>query len=271
MTFEMKYHITTRYLSKPSKRRSGLPMLPGVKFVVAHDTGNPNSTAAQNVAYFERSRDEMSASAHLFVDDQEIIECIPAVEDDIPEKAWHVLYNVEADNQLFGFNANDAAIGVEYCYGDRITADDAYNKFVWVIAYICYKFDLDPASKVVGHFFLDPQRRTDPVTGLAHSRRTYEQLLRDIASEYRICTGAAPVAPAESYMSESGTVRAMVKLNIRSGAPSTRVAVHQTVQPGTRLQYSLVARNGEPINGNPVWYSDGNGHFFWSGGVVKSM
>ena len=270
MTFEMKYHITARYLSKPSKRRSGLSMNPGVRFVVAHDTGNPNSTAAQNVAYFERSRDEISASAHLFVDDQEIIECIPAVESEIPEKAWHVLYRLETDNQLFGFNANDAAIGVEYCYGDRIAADEAYNKFVWVIAYICHKFELEPAEKVVGHFFLDPQRKTDPVTGLAHSRRTYEQLLRDIAKEYEACTGKTP-SPEEPYEQQNGIVRTMVKLNIRSRTPDTRAAVHQMVPPGTRLEYCQVIRRGEPVNGNPVWYGDGNGHFFWSGGVVKSI
>ncbi len=111
----MKYPITARYLPKPSKRRSGLAMSPGVRFVVAHDTGNPNSSAAANVKYYENSAQEQSASAHLFVDDHEILECIPAVLG-VPEKAWHVLYNTPTDNQLFGFNANDAAIGVEYCY-----------------------------------------------------------------------------------------------------------------------------------------------------------
>ena len=53
-------------------------MSPGVRFIVAHDTGNPGSTAAANVKYYERSRNEMSASAHIFVDDKEIVECIPA-------------------------------------------------------------------------------------------------------------------------------------------------------------------------------------------------
>lgn len=111
-SFKMRYVVTPRYLTKPSKRRSGYPMSPGVKFVVAHDTGNPGSTAAGNVAYYEHSRDEISASAHIFVDDQEILECIPALTQ-APEKAWHVLYNVPSDDQLFGYNANDAAIGVE--------------------------------------------------------------------------------------------------------------------------------------------------------------
>jgi hypothetical protein len=36
---------------------------------------------------------------------------------------------------------------------------------------------------------LDPHRKTDPTTGLAYSRRTYEQLLRDIVLEYKECSG----------------------------------------------------------------------------------
>ncbi|MDA0616973.1 N-acetylmuramoyl-L-alanine amidase, partial [Acinetobacter baumannii] len=115
-----------QYLTKPSKRRSGLLMSPGVRFVVAHDTGNPGSTAAANVRYYESSRDVQSASAHIFVDDKQILECIPALTG-TPEKAWHVLYNVETDNRMFGLNANDAAIGVEYCFGDNIDADEAYR------------------------------------------------------------------------------------------------------------------------------------------------
>lgn len=119
MAFKEKYTITPAYLTSPSKRRSGLLPSPGVKFIVAHDTGNPGSTARANRNYFENSRDKDSASAHLFVGDREIIECIPALTSGKPEKAWHVLYTVPTDNQLFGFNANDAAIGVEYCYGGK--------------------------------------------------------------------------------------------------------------------------------------------------------
>ncbi len=159
-TFKMRYAITPRFLTAPSRRRSGRPISPEVKFVVAHDTGNPGSTAAGNVAYYEHSRDEMSASAHLFVDNREILECIPALTV-APEKAWHVLYSVPTDNHLFECDANDAAIGVEYCYGGSIDADEAYRKYVWLIAYTCHHFGLDPVTAVVGHFFLGGE----PVNG----------------------------------------------------------------------------------------------------------
>jgi len=265
MHFKQKYIISQQWLTAPSKRRSGIALSPGVKFIVAHDTGNPGSTASGNVRYYERSRDEISASAHLFVDDKQILECIPALTTDRPEKAWHVIYNVVTDNHLFNYNANDAAIGVEYCYGDNINADEAYKKYLWVIAYICYKFSLDPAVSVVGHHFLDPKRKTDPLTGLAYSRRSYEQLLRDIVREYNDCTGIA--AKEYTFQPNEGTAITAVQLNLRKGEPSTKADVLQTLPAGIVLNYTGWVSDGAVINGNAKWYKDINGNYFWSGGV----
>jgi N-acetylmuramoyl-L-alanine amidase len=265
--FTLKYPIVAKYLTTPSKRRSGL-LMSKVVFVVAHDTGNPKSTARGNVNYYQNSRDEISASAHLFVDDKEIIECIPALTA-TPEKAWHVFYNVTTDNQLYGVNANDAAIGVEYCYGGTINADEAYKRYVWVIAYICWKFNLNPQTAITGHCFLDPKRKTDPVTGLMQSRRTYEQLLRDVNTEFIECTaGVAPPNPPAPPPT-TGKVRATVKLNIRSGSPSTRSPISSVATSGTILEYNSIVQ-GDPVNGNTTWYRDTSGNFFWSGGVVPA-
>jgi N-acetylmuramoyl-L-alanine amidase len=265
MDFKQKYPIEKAYLTPKTKRRSGLMMNPTVKFVVVHDTGNPGSTAAGNVKYYERSNNELSASAHIFVDDKQILECIPALTAP-PEKAWHVLYSVPTDNQLFGYNANDAAVGVEYCYGGNIIADEAYRRYLWVIASICNTFGLNPASSIVGHFFLDPKRKTDPVTGLANSRRTYEQLLKDIVTEFDDCL-SKPKPPDTSFVEQAGVTRATVKLNLREGAPNATAKVAQTVPPGTLLTYTGWVENGQPINGNSKWYRDPNENFFWSGGV----
>ena len=191
--FPYRYPVAPRLLIKPSRRRSG-QLIGAVRFLVAHDTGNPGSTAAGNVAYYQRSRDETSASAHLFVDDREIIECVPALTQ-APEKACHVLQGVPTDNQLYGADANDAAIGVVYCYGGSIDADEAYRRYVWVLAWLCVRFGLDPAARLVGHFFLDPRRTTDPVRGLAYSRRTYEGLLRDVRAERMAYLGMSTARP----------------------------------------------------------------------------
>lgn len=187
MHFQKKYEIIPKYLTNETKRRSGILISPAVKFVVLHDTGSPNSTAIGNVRWYEKTNNEKQASAHIFVDDKEIIECVPALTTDRPEKAWHVWYSRKEDNRLFGYNANDVAIGVEYCYGNNINADEAYRRYVWVVAYICYKFSLNPEECLTAHCILDPDRRQDPKTGLAHSGRTYEKLKEDIIIEYKKC------------------------------------------------------------------------------------
>jgi N-acetyl-anhydromuramyl-L-alanine amidase AmpD len=187
MKFKKKFEITKKYLTTNTKRRPGLLISPSVKFIVAHDTGNPTSTAKNNVDYYERTNNEATASAHIFVDDKEIIECIPAMTVDKPEKAWHVRYNVSKDNELYGYEANDTAIGVEYCFGSNINATESYKRYIWVIASLCFKFGLNPKRAVVGHFILDPGRKTDPVNGLKFFNKSYNQLLSDIAVEYDDC------------------------------------------------------------------------------------
>lgn len=187
MEFKEKFKITKKHLTSKTKRRPGILIAPSVKFIVAHDTGNPKSTARNNVDYFERTNNEMNASAHIFVDDKEIIECIPSITVDKPEKAWHVRYNVSHDNELFGYEANDTAVGVEYCFGSNIDAAQSYSRYIWALAYLCFKYNIDPSKGIVGHSILDPGRKTDPENGLREMGKTYQDLLCDVVSEYENC------------------------------------------------------------------------------------
>lgn len=267
MSFKEKYTVGAKYIPKPSRRRSGA-LINKVRFIVVHDTGNPGSTALSNISYYINTKDaQPTASAHLFVDDKQILECVPALTAP-PEKAWHVLYNVPKDDQMYGVNANDAAIGVEYCFGGSIDADKAYAKFLWVIAKICYVFKLDPAKDIVGHHVLDPNRKTDPVTGLLRSRRTYEQLLKDIVTEYQDCVGLPVPAPGYTIIPETGTVTTALKLNLRPG-PSTAGAVVEVIQPNTVLNYNALTHQGMLVNNNSTWYRDANDHWFWEGGLIR--
>jgi N-acetylmuramoyl-L-alanine amidase len=159
-----------------------------------------------------------------------------------------VLYRVDTDNRLYGYNANDAAIGVEYCYGAHIDADEAYRKYLWTIAFICHQFGLDPAVSVVGHAFLDPTRKTDP-------------------AEYQACLGTADDS-STSQTHQDGNVQVTVKLNLRKGRPSRLADIAQVVVPGTKLPYAGWTLDGEPVNGNAKWFFDSNGNYFWSGATV---
>lgn len=165
--------------------------MPYVGFIVSHDTGNDGSTAMGNVGYYERSCNEVEASAHVFVDDKDIIECIP-VTFHKPEKAWHVLYNRTEDNVRFGDDANDIAIGVELCYSDKkgsIDNSEAYKRYVWYHAYLCYKFELDPRAEIVGHNELDPDRKADPFkNALMVMGISKERFIDDVVNELNECT-----------------------------------------------------------------------------------
>jgi N-acetylmuramoyl-L-alanine amidase len=267
----LEYPIQQHWLPAPSKRRSKQPAHK-IRFLVAHDTGNPGSTAAGNVKYYENSCQQISASAHLFVDDKQIIECIPALTAK-PEKAWHVIYNCTEDKRLYQCKANDAAIGVEYCYGGKIDAEQAYLRYVWVLAYACSKFHLDPAHDIIGHHKLDPARKRDPQSGLSASGRSYDRLLRDVAATYARCSGAAAKAAAGSVISwadapQTGTITVRARLNLRFGSPS-RNAPGRIVPAGEELTY-IRRVLGDDIDGNNRWYALPEGDYCWSGGIVEN-
>jgi N-acetylmuramoyl-L-alanine amidase CwlA len=175
--------IKTELIPRGTKRRSGTK-ISKVIFFVDHDTGNPNSTAHGNVTYFIKSANEMSASAHIFIDDKEAIMCIPCL--DNPEKAWHVIYSNPKDNELFGDDANDIAIGMELCYfpNDKARSLKAYNKYIEVAVYLAKFHNVDPLKRS-GHFELDPQRKTDPSNALKYIGKTYQDMKNDIVKKYK--------------------------------------------------------------------------------------
>jgi N-acetylmuramoyl-L-alanine amidase len=195
-SFQMKYPITNVYITNKLNR----PRLTRkhTLFGVAHDTGNINSTARNNVNYMNRVFEVKNgnnvergsdipfrvASAHIFVDDKEILVGVP-----LDEKAWHVIYDVKTDNQMFGDDANDAAIGVELCYfSDMKRSMEAYKRYVWVWAFLAnrYKFT-DIRKQITFHSTIDPGRKTDPKTALSRLNISYDKFLDDVIKEYRVC------------------------------------------------------------------------------------
>lgn len=181
-----KYQIERRYINKRSNVRPGTRLSTGTPaFFVAHDTGNPGATADNHYNYFNTQRDR-AASAHVFIDGTRILEIIPTgTGADAAEKAWHVRYDVRTDNERFGYDANDVALGVELCYGGRINFTEAYKRYVWYLAYCCHKWSKNPYTFIPSHRQLDPARRSDPDQALATGGKTLKNLLDDVAAEMR--------------------------------------------------------------------------------------
>lgn len=167
----MGYPITQKYIKHGNARPGS--SINGPRFLVAHDTGNPGSTAHGNRKYFNDQ--QPSASAHTFIDDQYILEIIP-----LTEKAYHVQYQKREDNRRFGYNSNDAALGVELCYGGSIDFKEAYARYVWYFAYLCNKYGFQPEKHIAGHFELDPGRKTDPENALEQNGVSFRQFIKDV-------------------------------------------------------------------------------------------
>ena len=62
------------------------------------------------------------------------------------------------------------------------------------------------------------------------------------------------------------SVRTTVKLKLRIGAPSIAATAARTIPAQTTLLAVAVVQ-GDTVNGNNKWYSDGDGNFFWAGGT----
>lgn len=132
-------------------RRTGQQLDSGVpKFCVFHDTGNPNSTAQNNVDYYKRTYNiswDMVASAHIFVDDIECIICIP-----VTEKAWHVIYDTPTDNWCYGDDANDIAFGLEACYFDDVERSrKSLDNACRVMGALVGSWEIDYKNEMPGH------------------------------------------------------------------------------------------------------------------------
>ncbi|ODV53301.1 N-acetylmuramoyl-L-alanine amidase [Lysinibacillus fusiformis] len=270
MAFKMKYSIGTDYLPKGTSRRSGIKVNK-VHFIVLHDVGNDGynkttehrngTTARGNINYYKNSPNEF-ASAHTFIDDKEILECIPVITG-TPEKAWHVLYNKTVDNQIYGVDANDAAIGVELCYypEDKARSIKAYQKYIWYCAYLAFYFGLDPLKCFSGHEKLDPGRKADPSNGLKWINKTTEQCIKDIIAEYNECTGksdsiaqSSPQTAPSSEVIGIATVK-VASLNVRTEARFNAPIV-KTIRKGQAYKV-FEKKNGLYRIGQSQWCSAG--------------
>lgn len=232
MTFKMKYEIKYDLLPLVNIGRRQGGKIGKVKFATLHDVGNDGfnkntgrkegTTARGNIQYYKNTPN-VQASAHSFIDDKEILICVP-----LNEKAFHVIYNVTTDNNMYGDDANDIAIGVELCYypENKTRTLEAYKKYIWFNAWLAYNFKFDPKGGFVGHQILDPKRKVDPMNALKIIGKTYKDLLDDIVKEYEECTKIVATA---STQKPSVIIKEEVKLEQVKFNPSSNAILNSAV------------------------------------------
>lgn len=141
------------YISKNDHSRPGT-LLKGVKKLVLHWTSNPGASAANHQKYFNNLKDRY-ASAHIFVDKEEVICIIP-----LNEMAYHANDTYQRSELGVAFrgvpeispNANQWSIGVEMCVEkDGTISKEVINRTVQVFAELCKMYKLTE-NDIVRHY-----------------------------------------------------------------------------------------------------------------------
>lgn len=124
--------ITINHIPISSKKRSKISMKS--EYITVHGTGNEKSTAQNERDYLTNPINTTEIGYHYVVDDQQIIECIPA-----NEVAWHA-----GDGRG---NGNMKSIGIEICEsGNRV---QTLKNAIWLIQHLMKQHNI---NKVVRHY-----------------------------------------------------------------------------------------------------------------------
>ena len=85
-----------------------------IKYIVIHYTANRGDTAKNNADYFSRTK--VGASAHFFVDENEVWNSVP-----VDRVAWHCGGGLQGSgpHPYFNLCSNSNSLGIEICMNDK--------------------------------------------------------------------------------------------------------------------------------------------------------
>jgi len=116
-------------------------------------------------------------------------------------------------------------------------------------------------------------RGTDPNAMMAeiYGRKTCPNDVCDLDRLIAMAR-AEVVAPSRyNFIAQRGQVRTRTGLNVRRGAPTTLAPVLRAAPANEVLDYVGWTSNGMSVNGNPHWYRDEDGNYFWSGATTRPI
>lgn len=119
-----------------------------VSYIVIHYTANKGDTAKNNADYF--ARENVGASAHYFVDENEIWQ---SVKDS--DTAWHCGGKRQSNKggEFFGICQNSNSIGVEICMNDKSgnVRQKSIDNAVQLVRYLMQRYGV-PIDRVIRHY-----------------------------------------------------------------------------------------------------------------------
>lgn len=171
-------------------------------------------------------------------------------------KAWHAGRVFKATWSLLksGVNPNLYTIGIEHeGTEDSEWPDTIYEASAELIADIASRWGIPlDRDHIIGHREIYAKKSCPGhIVDLAH--------LVDLANSVMMSGVATNLVP------EAGVTTTRTALNIRLGAPTSAADKVRTVAARTSLPFVAWTSTGECVHGNPHWYRDPDGNYFWAG------
>ena len=202
------------------------------KYIVVHYTGNSTDTAYNNTKYFKSVN--RNASAHYFVDDNSIWQCVQ--DKDI---AWHCGDSLKSGNGGTYYNkcTNRNSIGIEMCCTNYDVSKTTENNTVELVKYLMNKYSI-PASNVIRHY--DVTNKNCPAP-MVKSQDRWNNFKKAIGGSYK----PTPVTPTK---------------------PTCTGDIHYRTYDGVKKQYlptvvndsDYAGNKGHPIQGFKGYCENGN-------------
>jgi hypothetical protein len=155
-------------------------------------------------------------------------------------------------------NPNLYTIGIEHeGSGESEWPDAMYDASAKLIADVCTRWSIPiDRAHIVGHREI-------------YGRKTCPNDVVDLARLIAMAKTAAIAPDRYNFIPQAGAVRTRTALHVRRGAPTTAAPVARTARPNEMLEYVGWCSNGMSVHGNPHWYRDEAGNFFWSGATSR--
>ena len=151
------------------------------EYIVIHYVGAV-STAKNNADYY--SSQKLNASAHYFVDANEIWQC---VED--KDASWHCGGGLQGSNghTLYGICKNSNSIGIEMCcfkdaVGNWFFANETVSNTIALVKHLMKKHNI-PIHRVIRHYDVTGKNCPAPYVNDSEWDKFKKQLLKDEAPE----------------------------------------------------------------------------------------
>jgi N-acetylmuramoyl-L-alanine amidase CwlA len=149
------------------------------KYIVIHDTDNTGNGANANAHFNYFNGGNRNASAHVFVDDNNIIQTV-----EFKDSSWHC-----GDGGNRNGISNQNSIGIEICVNSDGDYNKAVNNTIELTKYLMKEYNID-INNVVRHY--DASGKNCPQSMSANSWQKWKEfksMLTEKPTYYRIITG----------------------------------------------------------------------------------